>query len=200
MDFDPKAGLGTKILPEMYPKLVKQDAVMAIPSDLEVRTTKNGPRQKISREDWDMLLRYTLMFVWPHNNPVWDMNDFTERQDTCITELDVQSRPIAVYLIKTDHVCVRDLIVFWLQLACTDVYELWFTQRILFSNLNKYLRSPAGEIDDTTKAASYTKLLPEVVARLQALEVQLFPDNKVKMMANEKEVETFYAEKYAQDW
>lgn len=197
MEYDPTNGIGIPFV-TIYPKLTKFRVLMERPIvELEVKSKKS----KLVDTDWDMLIRYSLLFSVKEGNPISYISDWDERKALCLQVLGIDKKyPIVLTVIDMNHFLLAGLIRFWLQLAMNDTYTMWFTLRTQFHNYNQFLRQPINMDTTSTSVNTAMKLLPDLKKEIDKLESQLFIDSQIRKMVNEEEIAYFYAEKFAVDW
>jgi len=160
-----------------------------------------------SNADVDEIIRYAVLLVDPES-PMYDERNFELRMERCRRILDIDPKSHVWKEIKEDGELVTNIIYEFFKRINSHVYETWFSMKMNIHELNSYLRKKLstdrnGNVaQDVNARRQLSQVITELTFELVEMEYQLFPDDRLLKMINERSSDDGlggYAEEHAEE-
>lgn len=200
MEHNPFACRAGEMMTDKYPELARHEVFTRVPSS-EWLDSKYLPQ----REDLDMLLRFTVLFVQWHRNPIAAEKDFDKRAELVWETLGVKKRADTLrFFVEENHRWWRAVLFEYFKVVNNDLYNLWFSLKMNFANNMAVLRHelPASADEKFVNALQKIKSQSQGdLAEIQKIELRLFGDEKLRDTITKESVATEgHAEIFAEDF
>lgn len=173
---------------QRYPDLRQQVALCQVPD------ITNGDGIDVlqpEEEDLDMLVRYVILMVDRHNNPLSDIKDFDYRSKLVCDLIGLKKTSKSVWLfIEQDHYFFRDVMFEYFRLLNDKTYELWYSLSMAYSINMATLR---GKVDANADVGDKQKIKNSAMAdlkQIQDIEIRLFNDERTREIVTKEAIAT----------
>lgn len=174
-----------------YPDLKQQVALCQVPN------ITNGEGINVlqpEEDDLDMLVKYVILMVERHGNPLANVKDFEYRSKLVCDLIGLKRSANGVwYFIEADHYWFRDVMFEYFRLLNDDEYQLWFSMKTSFSNNMKLLRESFGPSTDEKYFLSLQKIKassPDDLRKIKEVEMRLFNDERTREIVTKEAIAT----------
>ena len=154
---------------------------------------------KLSKKDCHLILSLAILITDKDSPLVKAYRKWEDRKSDAINRLGITNKDLAFMEYKHDGVILNRYIFEYFRIVNDTAYEAWFSARMAFHEMSGALR--AGLLDsDVDEKQKILKTYFELQKELERLELELFPDKKVRKRINQSSIEDSiggYAEKYA---
>lgn len=171
-----------------YPDLRQQVALCKVPD------ITNGEGLNIlqpEEDDLDMLVRYVILMVDRHANPLSDIKDFDYRSKVVCDLIGLKRGEKTVWsFIESDHYFFRDVMFEYFRLINDKTYELWYSLSMAYSINMATLRA---KVDANADVADKQKIKNSAMAdlkQIQEIEMRLFNDDRIREIVTKESVAT----------
>lgn len=174
-----------------YPDLRQQVALCQVP---DITTPEGINVLQPEEDDLDMLVRYVILIVDRHGNPLADIKDFEYRSKLVCDMIGLKKGSDTVWhFIETDHWWFRDVMFEYFRLLNDDEYQLWFSMKMSFANNMKLLRETFGPATDEKYFLSLQKIKassPDDLKKIREIEMRLFNDDRTREIVTKEAIAT----------
>lgn len=184
-----------------YPELRRYESLSTIP---DISTPEGINVVQPDEEDVDLMVKFVILFVDRHGNPLGDIRDFDYRRDMALQALGIKKRATGIwYFIDAGHRWYQNVMFDYFKLVNDDQYNLWFSLKVSYNVNMKMLRR---EFDSATDDKDI-KVIQQIKAQapgdlktLQEIEMKLFADERMRDVITKEAMATDrHAERYAAD-
>jgi hypothetical protein len=192
MEFNPLALDPYQTIYEKHPRLGRRPVLCRMPKaiveqvaeeDDEFPNLEEEKKEMARYNKWDVnnMVRFSLLFVCRLGNPIAAIRDFDERMDQCFDALALKKTDRVRVLIESNHWWFQSVMLEIFKMEHDMDYEAWFSQKMLFHQQTKLLRSNigTGDVEGKSKArATISENLDKLREKIRSIEYTLFPDAK----------------------
>lgn len=174
-----------------YPELRQQVALCQVP---DITNGEGIDILQPEEDDLDMLVRYVILMVERHGNPLANVKDFEYRSKLVCDLIGLKKTAKSIwYFIEADHWWFRDVMFEYFRLLNDDEYQLWFSMKTSFSNNMKLLRENFGPATDEKYFLSLQKIKassPDDLKKIKEIEMRLFNDERTREIVTKEAIAT----------